>query len=88
MGQQPFRKAAVRIVPVSIVGTHVFQPTTALVPLAPPRGMRIVIHPPIDAPAPKTEGAAMQACREAVLSGLPSEMQPLDAADADAAPAE
>lgn len=81
-------KAAVRIVPVSIVGTHVFQPTTALVPLAPPRGMRIVIHPPIDAPAPKTEGAAMQACREAVLSGLPSEMQPLDAADADAAPAE
>tara|TARA_B110001452_G_scaffold36144_1_gene27726 strand:+ start:86 stop:1069 length:984 start_codon:yes stop_codon:yes gene_type:complete len=72
------QKAQARILPVSIVGTHVFQPTTALVPLAPPRGMRIVIHPPQDAPAPKTEGAAMLACRAAVLSGLPPEMQPLD----------
>jgi len=72
-------KSGARVVPVSIVGTHIFQPTTSLVPLAPPRGIRIVIHPPQDAPQIKQEGPAMQACRAAVISGLPPEMHPPEA---------
>merc|ERR1719343_774213 len=44
-------RAGVRIVPVTIIGTHLFQPAGAFTPYARPRGIRIVVHPPIDAPA-------------------------------------
>ena len=69
-------KAGVRVVPISIVGTHVFQPTGAVVPLAPPRGLTIVCHPPLAVPAVKKEQASTDECRATVISALPSEMQP------------
>lgn len=70
-------RAGVRLVPISIVGTHVFG--TGALPIASPRGVRIIIHPPIDAPAPKTgEDAAMAAARAAVISGLPLSMRPTE----------
>ena len=46
-------RAGVRIVPITIIGTHLFQPPGAFVPFAIPRGVRIVCHPPLDAPAEK-----------------------------------
>lgn len=70
-------RAGVRIVPISIVGTHLFQPPGALVPFASPRGVRIICHPPIDAPAEKKEQAALDAARDAVVSALPPSMKPL-----------
>jgi len=76
----PFTMAAsagVRVVPVSIVGTHLFQPPSSVLPMAPPRGVRIVVHPPLDAPAKKKEGETMEATKAAVLSALPLSMQPL-----------
>jgi 1-acyl-sn-glycerol-3-phosphate acyltransferase len=70
-------RAGVRIVPLTIIGTHIFQPPGAFVPIAFPRGVRIVCHPPIDSPAPKKEDVAMAQCREAIISALPESMQPL-----------
>lgn len=70
-------RAGVRIVPISIVGTHLFQPPGAFVPYASPRGVRVVIHPPIDAPAEKKESESLEAARKAVISGLPPSMHPL-----------
>jgi len=70
-------KAGVRVVPVSIVGTHIFHPPSALMPIAPPRGVKIVIHPLLDAPVPKKEADSLEQCKAAVASGLPSEMQSL-----------
>jgi len=69
-------KAGVRVVPISIVGTHVFQPTGAALPLAPPRGLTIVCHPPLAVPGVKKEQASTDECRATVISALPSEMQP------------
>ena len=71
-------KAGTRVVPISIIGTHVFQPTNAVVPLAPPRGISIVCHPPLDVPVAKAEGESADACKAAILSALPPEMQPLE----------
>jgi len=71
-------RAGVRVVPVTIVGTHLFQPPGAFVPLAVPRGVRVVIHPPIDAPPEKQEEAALQAAKAAVVSALPPSMLPLE----------
>ena len=70
-------RAGVRIVPISIIGTHLFQPPGAFLPFAIPRGVRIVCHPPIDAPAEKKEDLALQATKEAILTALPESMQPL-----------
>lgn len=70
-------RAGVRIVPLTIIGTHLFQPPGAFVPIAFPRGVRIVCHPPIDPPPAKKEDAAMAQCREAIISALPDSMQPL-----------
>jgi 1-acyl-sn-glycerol-3-phosphate acyltransferase len=70
-------RAGVRVVPVSIVGTQLFFPSKSLLPIARPRGIRIVIHPPLDPPADKTkEGEVLEAARAAVISGLPPSMQP------------
>ena len=73
-------RAGVRVVPVSIVGTHLFQPPGAFVPFAIPRGVRIIVHPPLDSPKEKAEGETLEAAREAILSGLPPSMQPLSKA--------
>jgi len=71
-------RAQVRIVPISIIGTHIFFPASALAPSTSPRGLRIVVHPPIDAPADKTqEQAAVDECKKAIMSVLPPEMLPL-----------
>ena len=43
-------RAGVRIVPISIIGTHLFQPPGAFLPFAIPRGVRIICHPPLDVP--------------------------------------
>jgi 1-acyl-sn-glycerol-3-phosphate acyltransferase len=70
-------RAGVRIVPVTIIGTHIYQPPDAFTPYASPRGVRIVIHPPIDSPAKNgTEAAALKA-KAAVESALPHSMKPL-----------
>ncbi len=77
----PFTMAArakVRVVPLSIIGTHLFQPPGAFVPIASPRGVRIVVHPALDAPANKQEAVTLEAARVAVLSALPNSMQPLE----------
>merc|ERR1712087_415351 len=50
----PFTMAArakVRVVPISIIGTHIFQPPGSVFPLARPRGVRLIVHPPLDPPA-------------------------------------
>merc|ERR1719454_1645253 len=52
-------RAGVRIVPITIVGTHLFQPPGAFTPCAIPRGVRIICHPPLDAPAAKQEDVTM-----------------------------
>jgi len=70
-------RAKVRVVPISIIGTHVFQPPGSLVPLAVPRGVRILVHPPLDVPQNKKEQLTLEAAREAVISGLPHSMRPL-----------
>jgi len=75
-------RAGVRIVPISIIGTHLFQPPGAFVPFAVPRGVRIVCHPPLDAPAAKKEDAAIKACKESIITALPPSMRPLTPADA------
>merc|ERR1719313_2386426 len=59
-------RAGVRIVPITIVGTHLFQPPGAFVPFAIPRGVRIVCHPPLDPPAAKNEDASIAASKEAI----------------------
>jgi len=69
-------KAGVRVVPISIVGTHIFQPTSAFVPIAPPRGLTIICHPPLAVPITKKEQASTDECRATVISALPLEMQP------------
>ena len=69
----------VRVVPISIIGTNLFQPPGAFVPIASPRGVRIVVHPALDAPANKQEAVTLEAARVAVLSALPNSMQPLEA---------
>jgi len=73
-------RAGVRIVPITIIGTHLFQPPGAFVPFAIPRGVRIVCHPPLEAPAEKKEGEALEKARAAVISALPPSMRPLPAA--------
>tara|TARA_B100000795_G_C22427855_1_gene296984 strand:- start:179 stop:415 length:237 start_codon:yes stop_codon:yes gene_type:complete len=69
-------KAGVRVVPISIVGAHVFMPTSAFVPIAPPRGVTIICHPPLAVPTSKKEQASTDECRATVISALPIEMQP------------
>ena len=73
-------RAGVRLVPISIVGTHLYQPPGAFVPLAIPRGVRIIIHPPIDPPKEKMEGEALEAARNTIIASLPPSMRPLPAA--------
>ena len=72
-------RAGVRIVPISVIGTHLFMPPGAFVPGAIPRGVRIVVHEPIDPPAAKKEDEAMKKCKDAIISALPASMRPLDA---------
>jgi len=70
-------RAGVRIVPISVVGTHLFQPPGAFLPFAIPRGIRIIIHPALDSPKEKMEGEALEATRKAIIGGLPPSMRPL-----------
>jgi len=72
-------RAGVRVVPISIIGTHLFQPPGAFVPFAVPRGVRIVCHPPIDPPPAKKEDEALKACMAAITTALPPSMRPLEA---------
>lgn len=74
-------RAGVRVVPVTIIGTHLFQPPGAFVPFAIPRGVRVVIHPALDAPKPKKEDETLKAARAAVESALPESMKPLPTAE-------
>lgn len=76
----PFTMAARskrRVVPITIVGTHLFQPPGALFPYAPPRGVRIIVHPPVDVGTTKeSEKKALTDTREAIMSALPPSMLP------------
>ena len=69
-------RAKVRIVPITIIGTHLFQPPGAFVPVAVPKGVRIVCPPPLDPPPEKKEDAALAACKDAIVSALPPSMAP------------
>ena len=41
--------------------------------------MRIVCHPPLDAPAEKKEDESLKAAKAAIISALPPSMKPLEA---------
>jgi 1-acyl-sn-glycerol-3-phosphate acyltransferase len=71
-------RANVRVVPVSIVGTQLYQPPGTVFPFMRPRGVRIICHPPLEAPKAKKEQESLDAARKAVLSGLPLSMRPLE----------
>ena len=51
----------VRVVPITIVGAHVFYPAGNAAPLAPARGVTIVVHPPL--PPPENKKARACCCR-------------------------
>ena len=70
-------RSGVRVVPVSIVGTHIFQPAGWAHPLWWPRGIRIIVHPPLEVPTKKTEVATLEACKTAIESALHPSMLPL-----------
>ena len=70
-------RAGVRVVPISIIGTHVFQPAGAFAPIAIPRGVRIVVHPALDPPVAKQEQETSDAAKRAIMSALPSSMLPV-----------
>ena len=70
-------RAGVRIVPVSIIGTHLFMPPSNMAPHAVPKGVKVVVHPPLDPPADKEEAVVMAATSKAIASSLPLAMQPL-----------
>ncbi|KAL1507743.1 hypothetical protein AB1Y20_007355 [Prymnesium parvum] len=72
-------RAGVRVVPISIIGTHVYQPPSCLAPIARPRGLRIVVHPPLPAPEAKKEQATLELARAAIMSALHPSMLPKDA---------
>lgn len=76
------QRAGVRVVPVTIVGTHLFQPPGAFVPFAIPRGIRIIIHPALGPPEKKKEDVIMKATKTAVESALPESMKPLTTPEA------
>jgi len=75
-------RAGVRVVPITIVGTHLFQPPGAFVPFAIPRGIRIIVHPALGPPQPKKEDEVLKAAKAAVESALPESMKPLTTAKA------
>lgn len=72
-------RAQVRIVPISIIGTHIFQPPGAFLPYAVPRGVKIIIHPTLPAPAEKKEAESMKEAKALVESALPLSMLPFEA---------
>ena len=72
-------RAGVRVVPISIVGTHIFQPPSSIHPLWWPRGIRIIVHPPLPVPTKKTEVATLSECKATIESALHPSMMPLKA---------
>ena len=65
------KAAGVRIVPVSIGNLHRWMPPSALLPLAPIRGVYVMIHPAIDT-RDKSTKEIRKDVEDAVNSGLPS----------------
>lgn len=72
-------RAGVPIVPISVIGTRRCWPPGSFAPVAVPRGIRIIIHRPIEA----LEGDTLLAARQAIISALPASMQPLPVEDAE-----
>jgi 1-acyl-sn-glycerol-3-phosphate acyltransferase len=68
------KKANVRVVPVSLGNLHRWMPPSALLPLAPMKGVYIQIHPPIET-AGRTVSEIKKLCFEAVNNGLPEYQQ-------------
>eukprot|EP00612_Vaucheria_litorea_P000174 CAMPEP_0171451874 /NCGR_PEP_ID=MMETSP0945-20130129/203_1 /TAXON_ID=109269 /ORGANISM="Vaucheria litorea, Strain CCMP2940" /LENGTH=159 /DNA_ID=CAMNT_0011976419 /DNA_START=528 /DNA_END=1007 /DNA_ORIENTATION=- len=64
------KKAGVRIVPISLINTHIMMPKDCLMPVGIPRNVEIKIHPPVST-NDKTEEEAMKIVRDAVACGLP-----------------
>lgn len=62
--------AGVRIVPVSICDLHRWMPSSALLPLAFPRSVEIIIHPPVSTEGRSADEVSMEVHR-AIDSGLP-----------------
>lgn len=67
---QMAKTAGVRVVPVSIGNLHRWMPPSALLPLAPIRGVFVMIHPPIDT-AGRSIKEIRKAAEDACNSGLP-----------------
>lgn len=63
-------KAKKRIVPVSICNLYRFMPDTAVTPLAFPRGVEIVVHPPVEVVG-RSENDILNDVFNAVNRGLP-----------------
>jgi len=75
------QRAGVRVVPISIIGTHLYHPPNAMLPISRPKGIRIVIHPPLPPPEAKKEDATMKLAKAAIESALPPSMLPLPASE-------
>lgn len=74
-------RAGVKVVPITIVGTHLFQQPRKQgggLPFAPPRGVRIVCHQPLDPPRKKCEEETMAEARKLMVSAMPPSMRPDD----------
>mmetsp|Transcript_26833 Transcript_26833/g.31215 ORF Transcript_26833/g.31215 Transcript_26833/m.31215 type:complete len:425 (-) Transcript_26833:71-1345(-) len=70
-------KANVPIVPISISNTHAIMPSNALLPVQPGAGkLHVHVHPPIPVEG-KTDTELADLVREALLSKLPLDQQPL-----------
>ncbi|WP_437331007.1 lysophospholipid acyltransferase family protein [Sorangium sp. So ce381] len=76
--------AGARVLPVTIDGAGALQPKGRYA--AAPGVVRVVVHPPLDAPGASAEAlhASMQACRSAVASALPEALR--EGAEAAALP--
>ena len=62
------------IVPVSIAGLNRWYPPGSLLPIGRPRGVKLVIHPPVDASTLSEDELANQV-HAMVNAGLPDEQK-------------
>mmetsp|Transcript_28101 Transcript_28101/g.39726 ORF Transcript_28101/g.39726 Transcript_28101/m.39726 type:complete len:335 (-) Transcript_28101:330-1334(-) len=70
-------KANVPIVPISLSHTHAIMPSNALFPVQPGKGkLHVHVHEPIDVEG-RTDAELVELVREALLSKLPEDQQPL-----------
>ncbi|KEP63253.1 UNVERIFIED_CONTAM: acyltransferase domain-containing protein [Hammondia hammondi] len=75
------RQTRVRVVPITVVGTHLLLPANSLFPPGPPPPgtLRVVVHPPLSS-ADKTPDELREEAWRAIAAALPPCQQPLPSA--------